>query len=245
MINGSDMNQSAQVIPLLRNHQEQIGKLRRQLEELFTNLNLIHDLMTVCAYASTSDQGDCGSEVSRCLELIGGNRLYGQMKTLTKIIERLGGETEFTEREATTKAIWPRTERRAADRRNPPGSRHQPRTLASSNTLHTPVRCFGRPTGMSYREGMSENLPPLPGTEDPPPNNPSLTAYVLRGREWVQVGTATAHPDGMGHRLRLDIAPADGDVIELRTVDGTHIPGNQRAPRAKRKPWTPRAKPRT
>jgi hypothetical protein len=97
------MNQPAQAIPLLKSNEEQLAKVRRRLEDVFQNLNLIHDLMTVCAHAVASGD-DCGSEASRCLELIGGNRLYGQLRVLTNIIERLGGTTEFTERAAETKA---------------------------------------------------------------------------------------------------------------------------------------------
>jgi hypothetical protein len=58
---------------------------------------------------------------------------------------------------------------------------------------------------------MTENLPPLPGST-PEPLKPSLTAYILRGDAWLEIGTATPHPDGKGHRLRLHIAPEDGDV---------------------------------
>jgi hypothetical protein len=90
---------------------------------------------------------------------------------------------------------------------------------------------------------MAENLPPLPGTEEPPTNT-SLIAYILRGREWVEIGIAKAHPDGKGHQLRLEIAPVDGEVIELRAVDSAYYPGHQRAPRARRG-RTFRPRPRT
>ena len=93
------MSQRAAAIPLLRSNEEQLSRMRRRLEEVFRNLDLIHDLMTVCAHSVTGETG-CGSEAARCLELIGGNRLYGQMKILTNIIERLGGTTDFTERES-------------------------------------------------------------------------------------------------------------------------------------------------
>ena len=92
---------------------------------------------------------------------------------------------------------------------------------------------------------MRENLPPFPGTEETPSNTPSLIAYILRGREWVQIGTAAAHSDGMGHELPLALGTEDGDAIQLRAVDPAYYPGNQRAPRAKRRPWTSRPKPRT
>jgi hypothetical protein len=90
---------------------------------------------------------------------------------------------------------------------------------------------------------LSENLPPLPGTEEPEAPRPSLKAYILRGDSWVEIGTAVPHPDGKGHQLRLDIAPADGDVIELRATDPEHYPGaeQRRTLAAKKRPY---AKPR-
>lgn len=97
------MNQQAPAIPLLKCNEEQLSRMCRRLEEMFRNLYLIHDLMTVCAHAVTGETG-CGSEAARCLELIGGNRLYGQMKILTNIIERLGGTTDFTEQEPPASA---------------------------------------------------------------------------------------------------------------------------------------------
>lgn len=79
------------------------------------------------------------------------------------------------------------------------------------------------------------NLPPLPGTAKPEAPRPSYTAYILRGQEWVEIGMATPHPDGKGHQLRLDIAPEDGDVIELRALDPKHYPaGEGRGPKARR-----------
>ena len=92
------------------------------------------------------------------------------------------------------------------------------------------------------RGDMSENLPPLPGAEEPPTQT-SLTAYILRGREWVEIGTAKAHPDGKGHQLRLDVAPADGEVIELRAVDPAYYPGQHAARRSGRRKWYSRPKP--
>jgi len=91
---------------------------------------------------------------------------------------------------------------------------------------------------------MTENLPPLPGTEKLPPSGPSLNAYILRGREYLEIGVAPMHPDGKGWRLRLDIAPEDGDVIELRTADGSYVPSNESGGRSKRRrPW--RLRPRS
>jgi len=84
---------------------------------------------------------------------------------------------------------------------------------------------------------VAANLPPLPGTEDPDTPKPSFTAYILRGQQWVEIGVATPHPDGKGHQLCLDIAPEDGDVIELRALEPRHYPageGRGRAPKSRR-----------
>lgn len=84
----------------------------------------------------------------------------------------------------------------------------------------------------------SDNAPPLPGTDAPLSPKPSFVAYVLRGVAWVEIGMAFPHEDGKGHQLRLDIAPADGDLVELRALDPDYFPGGgdakpkrQRAPR--------------
>lgn len=98
------------------------------------------------------------------------------------------------------------------------------------------------PWGRKSNMGASiENLPPLPGSM-PEPMKASLTAYILRGGDWLEIGTATPHPDGKGHRLRLHIAPEDGDIIELRALSPEHYPGTDRPWR--KRPSRPRRRPR-
>ncbi len=87
---------------------------------------------------------------------------------------------------------------------------------------------------------MDENLPPFPGVKPPAPPRTSLTAYILRGQAWVEIGTATAHPDGGGHRLKLHLAPEDGDVIELRTPTRDHDRADSGPKAVRRTQYRPR-----
>lgn len=91
-------------VPLLQGSQEQALKLRKRLEELFRNLHLIHDLIIVSADAAEY-MGDHGEELHHCLQQLGANELYSQLRALTDIIEQLGGKTAFTEHEAAVRAI--------------------------------------------------------------------------------------------------------------------------------------------
>ena len=92
---------------------------------------------------------------------------------------------------------------------------------------------------------MTDNPPPLPGAGEPPTYT-SLIAYILRGREWVEIGIAKAHPDGKRHQLRLDIGVEDGEFIELRAIDSAYFPGHQAAQRGgRRRKWYARPRPRT
>jgi hypothetical protein len=98
------VNQPAPAIPLLKVNEEQLVKMRSRLEELFRNLSLIHDLIIVCAEA-VEYMGDHGTELHHCLQQLGANELYSQLRALTNTIEQLGGKTAFTEQEAATRAI--------------------------------------------------------------------------------------------------------------------------------------------
>jgi hypothetical protein len=93
---------------------------------------------------------------------------------------------------------------------------------------------------MAGTTSLIANLPPLPGEEPPQKPKPSHTAYVLRGSEWVEIGTATPHKDGKGHQLRLDLAPGDGEIIELRALDPEHFPRGRGPAAGKRRSPTPR-----
>lgn len=97
-------NQSAQFIPFLKSDEEQIGKIRRQLEGVFRELDLVHDVIVVCDIAAHAEiniasHGDVvlGDAVPHVIRRCAINRLYTAMKTLTQIVERFGGKTAMSD----------------------------------------------------------------------------------------------------------------------------------------------------
>jgi hypothetical protein len=91
-------NQSAhQSIPLLRSNEEQLAKIRRQLEGMFRELRLVQDVIMVCGGVRESIGSDLDGEVEHVLRRCGSDRLQSVLKTLTEIVERFGGRTEMSE----------------------------------------------------------------------------------------------------------------------------------------------------
>jgi hypothetical protein len=98
-------NQPAhQSIPFLRSDEEQIGKVRRQLEGVFRELDLVHDVIVVCDIAAHAEINiashgdvDLGDAVPHVIRRCATNRLYTAMKTLTEVVERFGGRTKISE----------------------------------------------------------------------------------------------------------------------------------------------------
>ncbi|WP_157182364.1 hypothetical protein [Methylobacterium sp. WSM2598] len=68
---------------------------------------------------------------------------------------------------------------------------------------------------------MTDERPPLPfSTVEPTaPTGPDLTAYLLRGPEYLEIGKATPHPDGKGFEVVLHITPEDGEAFILRSPE--------------------------
>lgn len=91
-------NQSAhQPIPFLKSDEEQLAKIRRQLEGIFGELRLIQDVIMVCGGLRTSINSDLDDEVGHVLRRCGSDRMYSVLKTLTQIVERFGGTTQLSE----------------------------------------------------------------------------------------------------------------------------------------------------
>jgi hypothetical protein len=98
-------NQSAhRSIPFLKSEEEQIGKIRRQLEGVFRELDLVHDVIVVCDIAahaeiSMASHGDVdvGDAVPHVIRRCATNRLSTAMKALTQIVERFGGKTAMSD----------------------------------------------------------------------------------------------------------------------------------------------------
>jgi hypothetical protein len=91
-------NQSAhQSIPLFRSNEEQLAKIRRQLEGMFRELRLVQDVIMVCGGVRESIGSDLDGEVEHVLRRCGSDRLQSALKTLTEIVERFGGSTGMSE----------------------------------------------------------------------------------------------------------------------------------------------------
>ncbi len=91
---------SATPIPMIRDNELRLAKMRRQLEDMFRNLHLVHDEIGVASEAARSEGLP---EIANVLNLCVCNRLFGQLKSLTNIIERLGGTTDLSEETAQVK----------------------------------------------------------------------------------------------------------------------------------------------
>jgi len=86
-----------QSIPLLKSNEEQLAKIRRQLEGMFRELRLVQDVIMVCGSVRESSSADLDGEVEHVLRRCGSDRLFSVLKTLTEIVERFGGKTEMSE----------------------------------------------------------------------------------------------------------------------------------------------------
>ena len=84
----------ARSISILKDNELRLAKMRRQLEEIFRSLDLVHDEISVCSEAARSEGQP---EIANVLSLSVCNRLFGQLKFLTRVIERLGGTTGLSE----------------------------------------------------------------------------------------------------------------------------------------------------
>jgi len=80
-------------MPLIRDVELQLAKIRKQLEDVFNGMHLTHDGILVAAGAARSETKFELENVLRSLA----NRLQGQMKLMTRVIERLGGRTPMSE----------------------------------------------------------------------------------------------------------------------------------------------------
>ncbi len=81
-------------IPIIRDNELRLARMRRQLEGMYRTLNLVHDEIGVASEAARSEGQP---EIANVLSLGVCNRLFGQLKLLTNIIERLGGKTDLSE----------------------------------------------------------------------------------------------------------------------------------------------------
>ena len=98
----TESQQNETTIPFVRDCELRLAKMRRQLEELFRKLDLLHDEITVAADAARSNRL---SELDNMLRMSVAAKLFGQLEMLTKIIERLGGKTGLSEEGAVPQVV--------------------------------------------------------------------------------------------------------------------------------------------
>jgi len=84
-------------IPFLKTNEEQVAKIRRQLEGIFRELRLVQDVIMVCGGACKSENTYIDATVEHVMRRCGSDRLFSVMRTLTEIVERFGGKTEMSE----------------------------------------------------------------------------------------------------------------------------------------------------
>lgn len=85
-----------QAIPFLQTNEQQLTKIKRQLEWSFRELDLVQEVIKVCAGACESVMSDLDGDVAHVLQRCGSDRLYTVMKTLTEVVERFGGKTDMS-----------------------------------------------------------------------------------------------------------------------------------------------------
>lgn len=94
---GADNRFVRQPVPFLKSDEEQIARIRRQLEGMFRELRLVQDVIRVCGAVAGTVGFDLDDEVEHVLHRCGSDRLHSILKTLTQIVERFGGSTEMSE----------------------------------------------------------------------------------------------------------------------------------------------------
>ena len=80
-------------IPIIRDNELRLAKMRRRLEDLFLSLDIVQDEVTVAAEAARSYGIP---DVANVLSLSVCNRISNQLRLLTHVIEQLGGTTELS-----------------------------------------------------------------------------------------------------------------------------------------------------
>ena len=84
-------------ISTIQERERNFVAMRARLQDMFGELCLVRDVITVSVEAMISQVSDFDPDVGRVLFRCGAEKLYGQLESLSDIIEQLGGRTEFTE----------------------------------------------------------------------------------------------------------------------------------------------------
>ena len=96
MSNGHPSPATPDISSILESEPRRI-QMRARLQDVFGELRLVRDVITVSVEAMHAQVSDFDPEVGRVLFQCGAERLYGQLESISDLIEQLGGRTEFTE----------------------------------------------------------------------------------------------------------------------------------------------------
>jgi hypothetical protein len=91
-------------VPLAQDNELRLAKMRRDLEDIFRHLHVAIDEVDVSAEAARSRGVP---EVANVLTREVSNRIFRQLKALTNVIERLGGQTDLSDDDGTTEDKTP------------------------------------------------------------------------------------------------------------------------------------------
>jgi hypothetical protein len=89
---------------MIENRDRRLAAMRARLQGIFGELCLVRDVITVSVDAMHAQVSNFDADVRRVLFQCGAERLYGQLESLSDIIEQLGGRTEFSEGSKQTRA---------------------------------------------------------------------------------------------------------------------------------------------
>jgi hypothetical protein len=88
-------------IPFLKTNEEQAVRVRKRLENVFSTIELVHDVIVLSIEVCEAGGGDFNPEMSHVLRRCGANKLYAQMRVLTELIAKFGGTTKFSQQADT------------------------------------------------------------------------------------------------------------------------------------------------
>jgi len=94
MTNHQSSPQITTAVPLLKDNEARLVKMRKQLEYMFVHLQTVRDEIMVSAVAA---RGDGQLQLANVLSIAVASRLFYQLKLLKKIIARLGGAVTLPE----------------------------------------------------------------------------------------------------------------------------------------------------
>lgn len=98
-MNIEEPQEQTTTVPLAVDTELRLAKMRKQLVGIYDQVDIVHKEVDVCAEAANS----LGyHQLEKVLRASIASRLFGQLKALTGVIERLGGATNLSEPEVMT-----------------------------------------------------------------------------------------------------------------------------------------------